>query len=35
MIEDEYKYEYVNNTSNCKHAIYAVDAPQLLHLMSF
>jgi hypothetical protein len=25
--DDEYKYEYVNNTSNCKYAIYAVDAP--------
>ena len=24
--DDEYKYEYVNNTSNCKYAIYAVDA---------
>ena len=26
MSEDEYKYEYVNNISNCKYAIYAVDA---------
>ena len=25
--DDEYKYEYVNNTSNCKYAIYAVDEP--------
>ena len=25
--DDEYKYEYVNNTSNCKYAVYAVDAP--------
>ena len=25
--DDEYQYEYVNNTSNCKYAIYAVDAP--------
>ena len=25
--DEEYKYEYVNNTSNCKYAIYAVDAP--------
>ena len=24
--DEEYKYEYVNNTSNCKYAIYAVDA---------
>ena len=24
--DDEYKYEYVNNTSNCKYAIYTLDA---------
>jgi hypothetical protein len=26
MSEEDYKYEYINNTSNCKYAIYAVDA---------
>ena len=24
-MSDEYEYEYVNNDSNCKYAIYAVD----------
>jgi hypothetical protein len=26
MSEEDYKYEYINNTANCKYAIYAVDA---------